>query len=218
MTAPNVLPAKPPPQQALQPGKCPAASPHLGQAWVPTSHLPWQARAAHPCSGHARTPARTASQWPGEQGPGLTAGGAGFAQRVPVTQVCQHSHTPFQVSKELPLSPHGMFSCPQQRLNGTIPSHSPERLAWPGIIAKTPATSPLGTPRTPELQNRLQQPDHNQSWHYSSTAFLMHGQHHHQYRSSPSAPGGLCPLLLSPGWQSWREPDAPATEATFNSA
>lgn len=107
------------------------------------SHSPQQAQAAHPCSGHTRTPAGTDRQQPGEWGPRLTAGGAGFAQKVPVTQVCQHSHAPFQVFEELPPSPHGTFCCPQQRFKCMIPLHPPERLVWPRVIAKTLATSTL---------------------------------------------------------------------------
>lgn len=47
-----------------------------------------------------------------------------------------------QVSKELPPALCGMSCCLQHRFNCTIPLHPPERLAWLGMIARTPATSP----------------------------------------------------------------------------
>lgn len=164
----NQLPDKPCSQSSAQ--QPPHVWVRLGSCQGFMSHSPRQAQAAHPCSGHTCTPAGTDRRQPGERVPRLTAGGAGFAQKVPVTQVCQHSHALFQASKELPLSPHGTFCCPQPRFNCMMPLHPLERLAQPGIIAKVPATLTPCTPQTAELQNRLQHRDLNQPWHCSSTA------------------------------------------------
>lgn len=67
-----------------------------------------------------------------------------------------------RVSKELPPALCDTSCCPQHGFNCTIPLYAPERLAWLGMIARTPAHLTPSTTQTGELQNRFKQPDLNQ--------------------------------------------------------